>query len=138
MMEVPDKRTIRNQLSRFQHSIVARATAFSISALALYAGPALAQTQQANTVCNSGGYNLFVGLVYVFMAACVTVMFASLFGGSAAKSMGWVSRSVSQSGNQAIVFSLASILILIISLTVLGIGVGNISISLPSSCVTFW
>lgn len=140
VMPVPDNdlRTFVREHLPHKLSTTARIAILSLGVIGFCTTTALAQTEQAGTVCGSTGYNLFIGLLYVGMAASVSLIFASAFGGAAAKSVGFLSRTVSQSGNQAIVASMSSIIILLVLLSVIGIGVTNMEVSIPSECITFW
>lgn len=91
-------------------------------------------TDFANSVCNSTGYKLVLGMAYVVVGLAFVALIVGGLVGAGMLSFSWVGRSLSTIASSMLTGSLAGVVLMLIILTVLSIGLANISFDLPSSC----
>ncbi len=112
---------------------VSLATAATLSAM-LFTQSAVAQTGIATEICTSEQYGVVLGTAAMFTGICVLAIFASIFGGAGAFSFSWASRALSKIGASGMLYGLAAIVVLSLTLLIAGIGFGTLDFAVPSEC----
>lgn len=103
----------------------------------LYISPVLAQSamEQGGSICSTPGYNFFLGLILAGCAFALGCVILGVFSGGAMKTFGWVSRSISKMGNEALVGGMASVGLIALTLGIIGVAWGTVDITLPPECL---
>lgn len=109
--------------------------AVPVAAALMMSAPAVAQTEQATSVCEETGVNLMIALVYVIGGLSMSVVLMSALAGAGLISMGWAGRKIRSMGTTAMLGSLAGMILLAIVLTVMGVAYAGVGVSIPSECM---
>jgi hypothetical protein len=89
----------------------------------------------ATKMCNSTGYSLFLGIVYMLMGLSILSLATGGLVGAGLISVGWISRTISSIAKKMVTGSFVGGIILLFLLAFVGIVVANVSIGIPNECL---
>ena len=106
-----------------------------ILTLALFATQTAAAQQSASKLCSTKQYGFFKTIAVIVAALCIVGIVIVIFAGGLMRSLAFVSRSMGQMGNQALIFGGLGIAMIAFMLLIAGAAYSNVGVQIPSKCI---
>lgn len=115
---------------------IGQALTTGVGSTVLLTGLASAQTatQWATDMCNTDGYNFFLGGVLVALGIVVVMAVLAAVGGVGLLQVSFASKAFAKLGKKGVVYSFGGIALLVFLLAIISLASGSMSITAPGAC----